>query len=197
MPKSTKQDIVRQLAEMLKEQRLDDITVKDLTERCGISRQAFYYHFSDIYAVLDWGLQQEFEQMLAEVSRQLRVKPEQVVWEGMLEQAEEKMMEKRAVVLNTYRSMDRSYVNHRLMNAGRPIMLQEIQKNAAQYQVTDDQLAFIADLLTMSLVSIFLNWLDMGMPSRTMEHLDDFQTAISGSAEDMLRRLEQKNKSKK
>ena len=49
MPKSTKLDILHTLLEMLRDTPLDEITVKDLTERCGISRQAFYYHFSDIY----------------------------------------------------------------------------------------------------------------------------------------------------
>lgn len=197
MPKSTKRDILFQLSEMLKEQRLDDITVKDLTERCGISRQAFYYHFSDIYAVLDWGLQQEFDRILAEAAREFRVKPEEVVWEGLLERAEERMMGHRTIVLNTYRSIDRNYVNHRTMNAVRPIMLQEVRKTAADYEVTEDQVVFIADLLTMGLVSIFLNWLDMGMPSRTMEHLDDFRVAVNGSSEDMLRRLEQRNKNQR
>ena len=63
MPKSTKQDILHTLLEMLRDTPLDEITVKDLTERCGISRQAFYYHFSDIYAVVDWGLQQELQKL--------------------------------------------------------------------------------------------------------------------------------------
>lgn len=197
MPRSTKQDIVYQLTELLKERRLDEITVKDLTERCKISRQAFYYHFSDIYNVVEWGVQQELERLVEETTRFLLVKPEKVVWEEVLEQAEEKMLANRAIVLNTYRSFERSYVNHRLMNIARPVMEQELERIALQFQVTQEQVDFIAELLTMCLVNIFLNWLDVGLPNRNMEHLDDFQVAISGSAEDMLRRLEQKNKSKK
>lgn len=193
MPRTTKREIVSCLSEMLREQRLDDITVKDLTERCGLSRQAFYYHFSDIYEALDWGIQQEFEALSARVSKELLEEPEQVVWEKFLAQAEERMLENRAVVLNTYRSIERSYVSHRLMNAARPIMRQEVRRSAGRYTVTEEQVEFIADLMTMCIVNIFLNWLDMGMPNRNMEHLDDFRAAVSGSADDMLRRLEQKN----
>lgn len=194
MPRSTKKNIVYWLSEMLKEQRLDDITVKDLTERCGISRQAFYYHFSDIYDVLDWGLQQEFERIFEEATQNRQVPPEQALWEWMIALAEDKMMENRTVVLNTYRSLDRNYISHRMMNSTRNIMLQEVKRAAGNYDVTPEQVEFISDLLSMCLVNIFLNWLDMGMPNRTMNHLDDFQTAVTGSAEDMLRRLEQKNK---
>lgn len=196
MPRSTKQDIVHQMSEMLKEQRLDEITVKDLTERCGISRQAFYYHFSDIYDVLDWGVQQEFERIFAEATENHQAPTEQTIWEWMLSLAEDKMMENRTIVLNTYRSLDRSYITHRMMNSARPIMAQEVKRAAVKFDVTQEQVEFIGDLLTMCLVNIFLNWLDMGMPSRTMNHLDDFRAAVSGSAEDMLRRLEQKNKAK-
>lgn len=194
MPRTTKQDIVRQLTEMLRAQRLSEITVKDLTERCGISRQAFYYHFSDLYNVVEWGVQQELERLVEETTQMLWEKPEQVVWEEILAQVEEKMLANRVIVLNTYRSFERGYLNHRLMNSVRPIMEQEVRRAAVQYQVTPEQVDYIAELLTMCLVNIFLNWLDMGLPSRHMEHLDDFRVAVSGSAEDMLRRLEQKNK---
>ena len=41
MPKSTKNQIMTTLAELLRAKRLDDITVTELVENCGISRQAF------------------------------------------------------------------------------------------------------------------------------------------------------------
>ena len=33
---------------------LDKITINDLAEDCGISRMAFYYHFKDIYDLVEW-----------------------------------------------------------------------------------------------------------------------------------------------
>lgn len=36
---------------------IDKITVKDIVEYCGISRQSFYYHFQDIQEVIRWYLQ--------------------------------------------------------------------------------------------------------------------------------------------
>lgn len=43
---------------------IDKITVKDIVEECGISRQAFYYHFQDIMDVIEWNVDQAFEQTL-------------------------------------------------------------------------------------------------------------------------------------
>ena len=38
MPKSTKNQIMNALAELLQTKRLDDITVTELVEQCGLSR---------------------------------------------------------------------------------------------------------------------------------------------------------------
>lgn len=43
----------------------DKITVKDLVQECGISRQAFYYHFQDILDVIEWILQKSAGDLLA------------------------------------------------------------------------------------------------------------------------------------
>ncbi len=36
------------------EHTLNKITVKEIVNRCGVNRQTFYYHFRDIYDLLDW-----------------------------------------------------------------------------------------------------------------------------------------------
>ena len=39
---------------LAKQKSIDKITVKDLVDHCGISRQSFYYHFQDILDVIEW-----------------------------------------------------------------------------------------------------------------------------------------------
>ncbi len=50
--------------QLSREKNVDKITVKDLVERCGISRQTFYYHFQDILEVIEWSMQQAFQALL-------------------------------------------------------------------------------------------------------------------------------------
>ncbi len=50
--------------DLTKKKSVDKITVKDIVETCGISRQTFYYHFQDLLAVLEWFAQQEFKKAL-------------------------------------------------------------------------------------------------------------------------------------
>ena len=65
MPVNVKRMIADTFLQLSKEKRVDKITVKDLVERCGISRQTFYYHFQDILEVIEWSVQQAFQALLA------------------------------------------------------------------------------------------------------------------------------------
>ena len=54
MSQITKRALEQSLKNLLREKPLSKITVTDITEDCGISRMAFYYHFKDIYALIEW-----------------------------------------------------------------------------------------------------------------------------------------------
>lgn len=50
----TKRAIADSLKELTREKAFDKISVKDISEKCGINRQTFYYHFVDKFALLEW-----------------------------------------------------------------------------------------------------------------------------------------------
>lgn len=53
MSELTKIGIMETLIEMLYKKPFTKITVKDLVTACGINRNTFYYHFEDIYDLLN------------------------------------------------------------------------------------------------------------------------------------------------
>lgn len=50
---TTKFAIAFAFKELLLEKSIDKITINDITEKCGINRQTFYYHFHDIYELIE------------------------------------------------------------------------------------------------------------------------------------------------
>ncbi len=46
----TQREIVRNFWQMLDERPYDQVTVLALCEKCGLSRNTFYYHFADVPA---------------------------------------------------------------------------------------------------------------------------------------------------
>ena len=51
--------IKKAFAELLREKKIDKITVTDIIERAGISRGTFYAHYSDVYGLLNVILNEE------------------------------------------------------------------------------------------------------------------------------------------
>ncbi|MBB5183167.1 TetR/AcrR family transcriptional regulator [Catenisphaera adipataccumulans] len=49
----TEQAIMEAFVELLEEKPFNKITVKDIVGRCGINRNTFYYHYQDIYDLLE------------------------------------------------------------------------------------------------------------------------------------------------
>ena len=66
MQANTKQLIADKFSAMARQRSVDRITVKDLVEACGISRQTFYYHFQDITDVIEWSVRRASERTLRE-----------------------------------------------------------------------------------------------------------------------------------
>ena len=66
MPLDVKAAVADALLELIRRKDADKITVKDLVEVCGISRQTFYFHFKDIVDVVEWAAQQGVQRLVRE-----------------------------------------------------------------------------------------------------------------------------------
>ena len=53
MTSLTKKAIIGSFMHLAAKKPLEKITVRDVVDHCGINRNTFYYHFQDIYAVLE------------------------------------------------------------------------------------------------------------------------------------------------
>ncbi|WP_281550141.1 TetR family transcriptional regulator, partial [Murimonas intestini] len=54
MSQTTKRALAASLKKLLLEKPLDKITVIDIVEDCEVNRQTFYYHFKDIFDLIEW-----------------------------------------------------------------------------------------------------------------------------------------------
>ena len=66
MPDSniTKKALAMAMKELMEQIPFSKISVSDICEKCGMNRKSFYYHFKDIYDLLEEMLNQRVEQMI-------------------------------------------------------------------------------------------------------------------------------------
>ena len=67
MAQFTEKAIMDAFVRLLDQMPLDKITVRDIITECGISRNTFYYHYGDVYALLEALLKQEMQKLIREL----------------------------------------------------------------------------------------------------------------------------------
>ena len=99
----TKQAMVSALKAMMIQKPVDKITIQDITDRCGIRRQNFYYHFADIYDLMQYMFQEEAVSLLEQHEGTL-------LWQEGLLQLFRYLEKNRTVCLCALRSVGRDHL---------------------------------------------------------------------------------------
>ena len=181
---ATKEKIQTALWKLLPDKPFGEITVKEVVELCGISRQTFYYHFQDLYGVVEWQFQIMSEEMLAYLKS-----ADSKERQRALEIIVEKMRENKPLLLNIYRAFPRSYLERYIIRWSQPFLRDQIRERGKRYPISEEAVEFLIDLYSFGIASILLNWLDKGMPGGMVERLDFFYIMMDKGLEDALRNL--------
>lgn len=59
MSNITKKALGNELKSLMLKKNINQISITELVNQCGLNRQTFYYHFADIYDLLQWIYQNE------------------------------------------------------------------------------------------------------------------------------------------
>ena len=181
MPNLTKQALEESLKKLLLVKPLDKITINDLTNDCGISRMAFYYHFKDIYDLVEWAC-------IEDATRALQGKKTYADWQEGLLQIFEAVQENKPFILNVYRCVGREQIENYLFQLTCGLLMGVVTEKSKDISITDEQKIFIADLYKYSFVGIMLDCEDY------REIADDTATALYGSIDNAIRNFATRNK---
>ena len=64
MSNITKRALAASLKKLLERAPLDKITIQDLVDDAEVSRKTFYYHFQDIYDLMEWCIVEDGKRIL-------------------------------------------------------------------------------------------------------------------------------------
>lgn len=156
MKNDTKSQIAEALIVLLQKKPINKVTINEIAEQCGISRMTFYYHFQDIYDLVDWYLAEEAEKMLNH-----RVTNDD--WQKGLLQALESVQANRALVLNVYRSMDREQIERYLRRMMEQLLSDMIDEAAADLSISDEGKHQVAVFYIHAFIGVVLAWISDGM----------------------------------
>jgi len=183
MSLSTKHALADSFKKLLSKRSFDKITVKDIVEDCGVNRQTFYYHFHDIYDLIEW-IFQDAEDNLNQDS---------IDWTTGLRTLIQFLHDNRVLILNAYNSISHEVVANYIKEGLHPYCAAIVrhQADAMDTPVLQEDIDFITDILTITASGFVTQWIgnQMKLEDKTLQSMNKLRTVMNGSIELMLKNL--------
>ena len=152
----TKRALEQSLKNLLLQKPLHKITISDIADDCGINRMTFYYHFKDIYDLIEWSCEED-------ARKALEGKKTYDTWQQGLLQIFEAVQENKAFILNVYRSVSREQVENYLYKLTYQLLIGVVHEQAAGMSVREEDQDFIATVYKYAFVGLMLDWIKNDM----------------------------------
>mgnify|MGYP000010747437 CR=1 FL=1 len=174
MSNTTKIALEDSLKRLLLRKPLDKITITDITTDCGISRMAFYYHFKDIYDLVEWCC-------VEDGTKALQGKKTYDSWTEGLTQVFEAVLENKPFIMNVYRCVSREKMENYLYKLTYHLIAGVVEEKCKGKNVTQEDKQFIANFYKYGFVGIMLEWIQDGMKEDINELVGKISLTLHGT----------------
>lgn len=189
MAKQTQKFIMSTFMQLLESESLDKITVRDIVEECEINRNTFYYHYSDIYDLLDDVFRVETEKFMSEDV------DENTTFGEEYERAARFVLKYKKAILHIYDSKKRDVLQNYLETLAFSFISRFVKKEANGYGLPDEDIDYITGFYTHAIVGNTLGWIKRKLPSGQERFIARTAGTFNATVKDMIRQcLEERQK---
>ncbi len=182
MSQVTKRALEQSLKNLLLKKPLNKITISDIAEDCGINRMTFYYHFKDIYDLVEWACMED-------AAKALREKKTHDTWQEGLLQIYYAVRENKPFIMNVYRCVDREQVERYLKPLADQLLMDVVEEQAAGMTVREEDKAFIARVYSYAFVGLMLDWVGDDMKEEPEQLVQKLSLVLEDTFRDALERF--------
>lgn len=176
MPNRTKEMLAESLMKLLARRTLDKITIQDIVDDCGYNRQTFYYHFHDIYDLIDWIFAAQTQELIEKCRAcgSLDVGVEAVI---------AYMRENRRLILNILRSVNGEKLLDNLYRSAQSIVLSALENHPGVQELSMDYRELVAEGFKYALAGLLIDWMRAGIPEDLVNKVRTMKAVYIGALE--------------
>ena len=146
----TKKASVEATLQMAQTRPINKITVRDIVEACGITRNTFYYHFHDIYEVMECWIDLEFNRIKEKCGQNF----EQILFELV-----DLCALRKKVLVNLYKTVGEEQLSSALFKHFHALLLEQLLLAADGLEVDQRDLELISAFYEAALIGSLLRFL--------------------------------------
>ncbi len=169
MSKLTQKAIKESFIKLLDQKPIDRITIKDITDDCGISRNTFYYHYSDLPTLVEELLMDSAEELM-------QTYPSIDSLEEALNVAAHFVLDSRRSVRHIYNSSHRYIYERCLMKVSRRVIAAYFDMAVPDSVLSGDEREIMIDYYKCLCYGMIADWCESGMKD---DYADDFKKLLS------------------
>lgn len=188
MAKQTQKFIMSTFMQLLERESLDKITVRDIVEECEINRNTFYYHYSDIYDLLDDVFRVEAEKFLEQDVDDNTTFGEEYA------RAAQFVLKYRKAILHIYDSKKRDVLENYLETLAFSFINRFVKKESEGYGLSDDDVNYITGFYTHAIVGNTIEWIKRKLPSGQEKFIERTAGTFNATVKDMIEQCVKDNK---
>lgn len=182
MSQITKRALEQSLKNLLLKKPLTKITINDIAEDCGINRMTFYYHFKDIYDLVEWSC-------LEDARKALEEKKTHDTWQQGLLQIFNAVRENKPFIMNVYHCVDREQVEKYLKPLTDSLLMGVVEEQSSTMTVRKEDKEFIARVYSYIFVGLMLDWIKDDMKEEPEIIVEKLAVVIQDAFSDALSRF--------
>ena len=164
---TTKNAMKASLKKLIKKTPLAKVTISDIAADCGISRMTFYYHFKDIYDLVDWCIMSD-----AKATAEGNVLLD--TWENELITIFKVARLNQEFYLPLFRSMDRELGERYILRYTGRVAKRIVEEYAANIPLIDSTKNQLINYYSHAIMGVMLCWAMGDMkesPEQTVKYL--------------------------
>ena len=176
MPNRTKEMLAESLMKLLARRTLDKITIQDIVDDCGYNRQTFYYHFHDIYDLIDWIFAAQTQELIEKCRAcgSLDVGVEAVI---------AYMRGNRRLTLNILRSVNGEKLLDNLYRSAQSIVLSALENHPGVQELSAEYRELVAEGFKYALAGLLIDWMRAGIPEDRVSKVRTMKAVYIGALE--------------
>ena len=182
MAQSTKEKLFQSFKGLVEEKPLGKITISDITERVGVNRHTFYYHFKDERDLMGWGIKQCLERILVEASNG-------GMWIDSMDMVLEKAEHERKFILTLFHSHLKEEFCSIICGWSFSIFDRIVREKAKGQNIKEQDMQYIIKILTYGLSGVVMDWLGGGMMESHKKLCDQTRVLVGDSFESAIQKF--------
>ncbi|TCT15612.1 TetR family transcriptional regulator [Natranaerovirga pectinivora] len=181
---TTKKKLANALKILMGERPFEKIKIQDIVDLCDMNRRTFYYHFQDIYELLEWFYHEEALKQF-EINSTYESWPKEVLYLfNYIESNKE-------ITLCAFKSLGRAYLEDFMYKIVFRVVKNITYEMAEGLDVKEMQKDFLAHFYTVTLVGLITHWIQADCKENPVEITNMTKVIVKGTMVNALNQFAQ------